>query len=450
MIQGFILDPAFVDQTLNVVDLDDIPGTHGHLSSKTSSYFVDPIIIKDRRTLRLPLYGLRLTSKMSLQFDTSVENIAILANASVADLNGIFNIIEKVLYRVIEIPLSTLELELTTDTSTYPNYVPESLYLSTNANSVRIYDVLNENRYIIDYTRFKVLVGNTEVELTLWINNVVFAAQYTHSTISEIVSPVALYKLIDPTSLSDVYVAMSQAAFNNANMLTSKLSTSGYTGIVNYPTRYIEPSTGKSAVIGFNILYKGAIPGVLAIRLAIKTLLLTSGISNEITWKLRLPDIFVIAQFFVVPMWDNYVERPNRILFPSVIGLNTIRSKLDVVLPDIPEQTRYNFEILDVAYKEFVLVAIPDFLNQIATDIRTRHSTYQRYSPQDISFQYQEVLTREFSTRLNTALAVAAGEATDELLTWNTFGTRQYVSFVVDSIEYHILSRSSYLTLIGA
>ena len=96
------------------------------------------------------------------------------------------------------------------------------------------------------------------------------------------------------------------------------------------------------------------------------------------------------------------------------------------------------------------LVAVPDNLNQINVNIRTEHPTYQRYSPQDISYQDQEVLTREFTLKLNTALAVGAGETTDETLVWNIFGDRQYVSFVINSIEYHIMTKSSYLTLIGA
>jgi len=452
MILGFVNDPSFVDQTIEVVDIDNIPGHHGRLTDEQNSYFVDPQLIKDKRSTRLAIFGQPLISRMNIQVDDTfaTDDIDTWIAASSTLQEHVFNIIERVLYRnVIQTP-SELEDAFALEPGKYSGYVEGTLQISTDAEDVYIYDVLDSTHNILDWVRFTMDLGGTQVEFKIWINNLSFVSQYTNSTISEVVSPLALATLVDPSGIEDIYDAISESSINSATILASKISADNHTGIINYPTKYIDPINSVVETISFNVLYKGAQPGVLEIRLYIKNYLLNSGVSDEETWKAIMPDLFVVGQFFLIPLWDNFTERPTRTVYPSIAGYDMIEAVTSTVLYDLPEETIKKFEILGTAYREFMVIAIADDTNEVPTTILEEHPTYQRYSSQDVQYQYQDEITREFTTMLNRALAVAGGDTTYSSILVNTIGNREFASFVVNSLEYHIILKTSYLELMTA
>jgi hypothetical protein len=235
----------------------------------------------------------------------------------------------------------------------------------------------------------------------------------------------------------------------SATMLSTKIQASGYTDYVSYPTKYIQ-ANGTMIFVPFNVLYKGHAPSTLEMRQAIREYILATGLATEDEWKVVLPDLFVAAQFFMIPIWDNTTQRPTRVLFPSVVTLAKVKSVVDKILYDVLETTRdTKVEILDIAYNEVQVAICPDHLNVTDTTIREEHPTYQRYSPSDPSYNYQEEHTKFFTNYLNRAVAVAAGETTDTIFVTNDFDGRVYISFVVSEIEYHVMTRASYLNNIN-
>jgi hypothetical protein len=53
-------------------------------------------------------------------------------------------------------------------------------------------------------------------------------------------------------------------------------------------------------------------------------------------------------------------------------------------------------------------------------------------------------MTKLFTNHLNRAVAVASGVAIDDIFTTNTYGTRTYITFVIDEIEYLVMTKLSY------
>lgn len=451
-IYGFILDESFLDQSKYMTDDINTAVTHGQFNTVQHSFFVDRFEIDDTRTARLAHLGSELTNTLQLVIDQkfSVDDVSILINSSVSDIANIFNITEYVLYRNIDRTVEELETELLADTTVFGNYVPGSLEISNNSNSVYIYDTLDANFTILDWLKFDINISGTVISFKFWINNETFGDGYPLSTISEVVPPISVDLLYDPSSVTSIYTAIINSASTSVSSLSSKIQSSDYTNYISFSTKYIDPNDNTVSYIPFNILYKGAVPGTLDIRQAIKEYLLNSGVGDEETWKNIMPDLFIIGQFFIIPMWDNITTKPSRIMYPSVVGVQDAIERSITVLYDVDgTHISEKVEILDVAYIETILVAIPDEDNQTDDTLLTLHPTYQRYSPQDISYQYQDDITKEFTTLLNVAMAVAAGKATDDRVVTTTMEDRVYLSFTVDSIEYHVITKTSYTNIIN-
>lgn len=451
-IYGFVNDSCFLDPEPHMTDPENTAVKHGQFSTEQLSFFVDKFEIKDVRPQRLNHLSSVLQSPMRLTIDKSFvpEEVSILVNSSEEDLTYIFNIIEFILFRTIQLSEAALNEALLMDTDTYRNYVSESLRISGNMENVEIFDTVNSTYGILDWVQFKINVSGVILEFKFWIHNIPFGDDYPLSTISEVVPPMSPELLLDPSSITNSFDAVINSADTSQDRLSGKIQSSDYTDYISFKTKYIDPSDGTLRYLPFNVLYKGAVPKTLDIRQFIREYLLATELADEDTWKAVLPDLFIIAQFFIVPLWDNITIKPTREMYPTIAKIADVHEKMGLIFPDVPEDTRIpKLEMLGAAYFETPIAAIPDYLNQIDTAIRDLHPTYQRYSPMDISYQYQDDITKEFTTMFNSALAVGAGVATDDRLVINVLDERVFLSFVVDSIEYHVITKASYLSTIA-
>jgi hypothetical protein len=448
MIYGYVTDLAFRDPAMIKANLTELTLKHGYLSSEQENFYVEPFEFRDSRNTRLSTLGSILTSKTYFTIDAakSIADVERVINSSTSHTDQIFNILETLFFRVSIPTINELDAELILN-SNLPNYVAGSLKVSDGRSNVTVYDNINAPFPVLDWVQFALTIDDTDVIFKLWMNNEAFGNQYPLSTISEIVPPISADKLLNPNLISNMFQAIIDSADLSNTKLSVKIEQDGYTGYVRFPTKYIDPVKGSLYYLPFNLLYKGAAPGTMAMRQAVREYLLATGLATEDTWKAIFPDLFVTGQFFLVPMWDNITQRPTRIMYPSIISYTTIRDRVDRILSDIDEDTRHDkLELLEVAYIECIIAAVPDHLNQEELIIRDIHPTYQRYSPQQPAYSYQTTLTKQFTTYLNRAMAVAKGETTDSTLVTTTIDGKTYISFVVDSVEYHVLSYLSYIS----
>lgn len=449
MIYGFINDTVFYPPVnKSFTDVDGVDPLVGHLNIERREYFVRQLIIDDSRKSRLDTLGNVIDGKLSFTFDKEKEQqeVTILINSSKEVIASIFNIIEKCVYRVNVASSTTMDAELLGDTTTFAGYIPGSLSVSSKFTNVELFGNINDEFPIIDFIRFSVLIDGVPIEFKLWMNGSAFAKDYPLSTICEIVPPISYTTMLNPTGIS-IFEAVLDSATTNQEKLSKKIENDGYTGYVSYATMYVDPI--EHVVVKkmpFNILYKGAKPGSLEIRHAIRDHILSLNIADEATWKKILPNLFVTGQFFILPMWDNISVRPKRIMFRSIMDFKTIQENVDKVLFDLDEDMRKNkVELIMASYLETPLIAVPDHLNENKTTIKDAHPTYQYYGTQNVEYGYQEKITKEFTNYLNRALSVAAGESTNDLFNVNNFGDRTFISFVVNELEFHVITKVSYL-----
>jgi hypothetical protein len=446
MIYAYLNDEVFQNPEITIRNYSSYDLRHGYLPAEQVDYFVEPIALEDNRVSRLFRYNTPMQGEMQLMFDATQaeDEVNTLLDGTSEDRENLFNVLEYVLYRISIASSTSINNDLVANPDTYSKYIPNSLQISDKFEEVHIFDVIDTSFPIVDWVEFGLTIGISEVYIKVWVNNVAFTEQYPISTICEIVPPLSPNLLLDPRNIDGPLSAAIDSSMLSASKLSQKIKTDGYTDYYSYRTKYVDVA-GNILHIPFNILYKGKVPLTLDIRQAIKDYLLSLNLATEDEWKIILPDLFVLARFFIVPLWDNITTRPTRNIFPSVVSCSRIYEVIDKLLLDVEEDTRHTkIEILDLAYSEILLAACPDHLNQKQITIREAHPTYQRYSPNDVEYQYQETITKLFTTYLNRAVAVASGITTDDIFTTNTYGTRTYITFVVDEVEYLIMTKSSY------
>jgi hypothetical protein len=452
MIYGFILDDAFVPTNSNMLSIDSSI-EHGYLKRELYSYFLKPNNIKDPRTTRLHLFTEPMTSKMELIWDVDESIVDPSLVSHIENSNDdykacLFNIIEFLFYRTVSFTRDELNDELVNDNTQFSNYISDSLVISVKTNEVSIHDNAQTTCDIMEWVSFKIDINGHIVEFKLWINSTSFKDEYPLSHICEIVFPMSNSELLNPSTISNIYDAINKTFDISFNKLNYKINEGNHTGYKLFSTKYITPDGGLFE-LAFSVLYKGRIPTSLEIRNAIKSEL-DYYLADEAEWKTRLPDLFIDGRFYVIPIWDYQVEEPNRTTYPSIMSLKTMLDKTKEIMYEFDEEyIRDNLEIINVAYIESSIGILPDNENALDIGVRDRHPVYQYYGPHQASFNYQPPLTREFNRKLNEVLSAALGLSTISNLSVETIDDRNFLVFIVDGLEFLIITKTSYINTLG-
>jgi hypothetical protein len=230
--------------------------------------------------------------------------------------------------------------------------------------------------------------------------------------------------------------------------LHTEIHADDHTGLFKYFTKFTI-SSNNTRLIPIGILYQGHTPSSLEIRQAIRDYILNLHIATEEKWKSILPDIFVVAEFYLIPLWNHKINRLERELYPSILNVQDITHPVELVFPDTDKLwiSLYTELLLNSKLEVFTL-SIPDPLNH--TDYRsilTLHPTFQNHSPDSSTFKYMESHTQDFGRKFSKAISILSHESymTDEFLT-NTFNDKEFISFTVSGVEYHILHLEEYPT----
>lgn len=505
-LQGFISDKSLIDTAQPLINLEKLLLPCGYLDRDTIEYFVEPLEIVDLRPERLlityrpevitdaPLQAIlddlitnililgeqhlsveptetvtlaqyeelnlldflgdilpsgpvRIQSTRELKFTLddvklSTEDKEALKRISVQEQQHLFNILEYLAY-------GTISSDTLADINTvfisnpeYLGYVASSIKLNVKRSIVYLYGGINIHRYIPRSVEFKYIVGTTQITVKAWIEKQEFKTQYPESTIINVIPPLELSLLLNPTSLSDPIDSAIASKGVSDNLLRIEITNRDQSGLYPFETRYL--FGGKTYPVTFSLIYRGRQPDALEARLYIASYLLNSGIGTRALWEILLPDIFYHSAFAIIPFYDNITELTNADIYPSIINMNTYHDKMNSILDMIPRANDPYREMMTAAYDKYFMGVAPADVNE-ESSLLALHPTYRDFSTTDIGWNEMSSNDREWAIRLNQALSVAAGET--NLLTVSTvmMGGLAWKNFVFNYASYFILTKESYL-----
>lgn len=460
MYYGFVDDTAF--KTQGTITYSDAVYPACVMDRQLGNYFHENLKVKDTREARLWFKDYILNSnKLSFHFDGSKHTTPFFGTITNTQLKYFFNVLEKIMYSDGTV---TSELEETLTTSTdYTGYVPESVRRSFKTTSVTIpkenlkwsdaykNDPIEDVSIVIpEYIQFELKYASDLNEvIRIYLVRQAFLDDYPLSTITSIILPCDHKYLLDPSQSSgviDMLIKSNEYSFLEMN---SEVEAIDHSGLMTYYTKFVTSKPSATNLLPFGVLYQGHVPTSLEIRKAIRNKLLNYGTATQDTWEAILPDLFVEAMFYIVPLWDNSIVRANIAnYYPSIINFYKILNRVKALFPNTDEAfISDNQELFVCGQSEVFLTSLPDELNNNIFSIAKLHPTYQYHMSQDGSaFLNQEVATRDFNTRLNRCMSVAFGETTLADIVNNTIDDKLWYSFVSGNVEYHVLSKESYDT----
>ena len=343
MIYAFCSDSSFEGLTGGaIVSHNDTNSSGlGVFTDELVNYFLTPSALVDNRNIgsvnsRITFADLgQANGIMKLQFDNTrtadsadythirpaylddeVDVPAIDAIATSQELKTqIFNIIEYAFlsHGTNGVPLSAeaLDSAFKGEVSTFGNYVPGSLKVSTGTTesvintstgvSSTTYHFLNSIEF-----EFQAIRG-VSVGFKIWLNQEAFLDEYPKTTLMKVVWPCEPTKLLDMNYTNTIETLVKTSSYKDEQLAPS-IKDEDHSGLATYITRYVNNSVATYYHMPFTVLYKGNTPSSSAMREYIAAELLDLNIASETVWKQVLPDLFVVAGFYIVPMYNNRVE----------------------------------------------------------------------------------------------------------------------------------------------
>jgi hypothetical protein len=357
----------------------------------------------------------------------------------------VFNVIEYLSYGTIASDsLSDINSVLVNDPTNFLGYVTNSIKVSSAKSVVMVYGGVNIHRLVPGYFSFKFIINSVVVEFKIWFNKSLFKSEYPESTIINIVPPLDLQTLLNPSGLTDPINSAILSKKWSDSLLQPELTNRDQTGMYLFETRYIY--NGNTYMAVFSLIYRGRCPDSLEARNAIAEYLLNSGVGSRAIWEIILPDIFYHSAFLLIPFYDNITKLTNADIYPSIIKGTDLIEKINTVTELIARATDPYREIMTAAYEKYFVGVAPADTN-LYSSLLTIHPTYRDFSTTDNGWSEMTSNTREWSVKLNQALSVAAGET--NILTFAKIesGGLNWVNFVYDHVSYLVLDINSYLEL---
>lgn len=456
IIHGFLYDPAFVNQGSL---LQSVLKTGGICvpSPLSLSYFVVPEEIVDPRTTRANNLNLTFTTKSRLILDQS-QYPSVISDVqaiwTTTEQDNLFAIIDQLCFAYNS---NNSPAQIALSLSTWPQYVPNSYVLSTTVTTTTAYVALGPTAIICpDYVTFTFAIGNgTQYQFRIWLNNTLFLAGYPLSTVSLVVPPLPvaqLYTLAIVNGVGGIITTADASSQTSQSALQTAIASGEYTGYLAQNVVFVD-TQGNIANLQFNILYKGALPGVIAVRTAIRTFLLNSGVGTPAGWQSKAPALFVTQLFYLLPMWENSTALISSVVYPNVISVTKAQSDATTALFDIQAPfVTANLCLLSAFYNNLTVLGVPDPGNaSTRLLLSAEHPTYQDVATTAPAFNYMTPITQAFATLLNQALSVAAGNPSTNvaLAAYTPAGDRRsYVAFNAGDVQYYLMTQLTYQVLV--
>lgn len=469
IIEGFLVDTAFVDRTKSVSgmlsqDANQICSftPHGTTYFNTPVKMVDPGVTADRKVAWTP------TTKSMLLVDTAVFT----------EFSSIYNVLsadqDNALFRIIDLmafnndPSATdsdIDAALTADATFAGFYVPKSATRSTSFTATQVWldNETQVNVSVPNFIRFDVQVTagtqTTTSTLLIYLNCDTFTQNYSKSTIVTVVPSLPYDTILNASltnSVGNVFATAAQAADLSYQTLSPDIAVSTLSGTSVFPVPLVDGTNTTN--VQFSIYYKGKYPTVSQIRDAIRAAVLNSGVGTEDQWKARAPSLFIAARFYLFPLWDKTVTKPTVVLNQGIVQFRDIVSLNQNVLMSVGMDINLpNQAIFESGYDGMVILSIPDddFVPIDATLVGSKYlldyfPDFQSISSMDPNFPLLDPQTQMFIQSLNNVLARASGATSNDQTPITTEGSLTYYSIGVNDLEMCLVTKECYMALVGA
>lgn len=449
VVYGFIEDSIFWKK--RTVDLEkSIDIGLGYLDDIVINYFNKIGKVNDVRTERLDMQGEIPNGNLAVYFDVSkMADNGPFINVDDEDVKNFMNLVEKI-YLTQNRTETELNNLLISDDDIYRNYyVENTVHRSSNYTMITPFGMRSELK-VYDWIEFNMLINGSESKFKLWINNDAFKRNYPLTTVTAVIPPCEPKYLLDPTLQENAVTAIvnsSGSIFTNIDKGTTGVD---HTGTLSYRTKWVV-SSQIIPEVQFGLMYQGAVPTSLEARKYIREYLYSLGIAPESVWESRFPDLYITAQFFIIPIWDNVTLRPDNKygnVYPAIVSHEKLYKDTIRIMPSFEvDWIAKNMEVITNPFNPTICTVIADPLNELGHfSLRDILDTYQAYTPDDVNYDYQESNAKEFSRYFGKAMAILYGEDVSSIVGFgqNVFSDRRYLSFTSNKIEYHVLFREDF------
>lgn len=447
VIYGFVSDKLFWNKKL--VDFNkEVASPVGFIDDVTINYFHQIGYLRDNRDSRIDSGGTVQTGAISVFFDSSkLETTNPFKDITAEHAATLMNIVEK-----CYITQNRTEVELNQELL---EDIYKPLFVSGSARRASSYITITPPNTtaelkIYDYIEFEIVIDDNHTKFKLWLNLDKFKKDYPLTTIVNVIPPCKEEYLLNPSLVTSDILSIVESGEFIFSRTHSSAAGIDYTGMLSYKTKWVI-SSQSTPEIRFGIMYQGAVPSSLEAREAIRNYLNSTGLAPETTWESKLPDLYITAQFFLIPLWGNKVAKANNkygYIYPAITNYSKIQDEAQRILPDMElDWLSDNTELLLNPFNPILLVSVPDPLNKLGyTSTLKLMDTYQAFGPDDINYQYQEYNAKDFSRKLGNVMSILYGNVISGsgVFATNTFYGRRYLSFSSDKVEYHVLYSEDY------
>lgn len=507
-IQGFLSDQSLIDKSRSLINFETLNIPCGFLDRDTIEYFVEPLEISDLRAERLlinyraesqlgapdrilaehtltdilaageqhirevpaetvtlaqytvlnslafendvlPTEPVRISSNREIKLTVDATKLSDEERTALQSLTAdkqryLFNIIEYVTYATISTDeLADINVALALNSTLYQGYVANTIK-RTKQTAVKVFGGVNLHRFVPNFFEFDFIADTAIITIRIWVNKADFRINYPYTTIINIVPPLPLEKLLNPTTLEidPVNVAIDSKDWSD-DIIRPELTNRDQSGMYIFETRYV--FQGKTYMINFSLIYRGRQPDSMEARNYIADYLLNSGVGTRGLWELLVPDIFYRSAFVLVPFYDDITIQTNNDIYPSIANISEALDKLNSIIGNIPRANDPTREIISVAYDKFFLGVAPADVNE-ENSLLALHPTYRDFSTTDAGWIEMNQVDREWSIRLNQAISIATGQVNLSTFSKIKFGSGdlEWVNFVYNYVSYSVLTLNSY------
>lgn len=458
----FVTDPAFLNQKNPVhqfLNTSDV----AQLTRKALSFFSSTYVGTDTRTPSTRAVNWAASTNPSIVVDDTVsaDFVTAINSASSGVRNAFFALLDRICFYVR--PTDTqdsLNKVLINDAVIKTIYTAGTLQFGTTTSSGTVYLADGTTATITCpqtmYAEVSILVGSVAQAfgITFWISNSAFVSGYPVSDPVAVVPPMSYTDLLNAplnnTSANPFTVAGSASTLNY-DLMKDQLNAVTASGYTSYTVTAYD-TAGNTQAVPFNILYRGREPSSLQITDAIKEAILASGIGTADLWKARIPELFILSRFYLVPIWDNTVSKPDQVMYASILNTVSVETKIRKIFSSGTYLNQVPLvDTLVAPYNRMPVVSVPDTSNPSdSKTLRQMYPDFQCYGASDPNFAYMSSGTQQFSKDLTACLAAASGNATPgtNIRLMTASGLSFYV-FSEGNVEFLVMTPHSYTLALG-
>lgn len=317
------------------------------------------------------------------------------------------------------------------------------------------------NKRFPTFVRVKFTEANVEYAAKIWISDEAFRKEFEHYQIFAIPPTASLADLrLDAVALTTIFATanIAEHLIDNISSITTKYPQSA---IVKYDLLWHDLNDPESTMKTTWTIVTYGLGGtdVDAIKEAIRNYIAKN--SSESRWNIIYPSLYSENEFTIVPVWDSIAAPEagaNPVLFSPMITPEKTTALSRSHFPAGYSQTsgsqstflNKNLRIMPSSYRELMLLALgnPNNSNNVS-DIKMLFSDYTGLPSTNADFSRMEKNTRDFITKLHSALDVAysAGQSTilpGEFTRAIRTG-RLYVCFTLIGYQFMVQARSAFL-----